>query len=122
MALQGPPDGYERAGQPSRSLAVQDAGSRFASSVGFSSDEFPISVTGSRFGYGPSTSTADSTFRLHLASDLQQPLHEVNDCDAGTIENASSRIDSDQPASTISGTPNGSPDWVLRSKRLMSEI
>jgi hypothetical protein len=37
------------------------------------------------------------------------------------IGNASSRIDSDPPACTISGTPNGSPDLVFRSKRLMSE-
>jgi hypothetical protein len=37
------------------------------------------------------------------------------------IGNASSRIDPDPSTCTISGTPNGSPNLVFRSKRLMSK-
>jgi len=37
------------------------------------------------------------------------------------IGNASPRLNSDPPACTISGTPNGSPDLVFRSKLSMRE-
>jgi hypothetical protein len=37
------------------------------------------------------------------------------------LAGSSSRIDSGPAACTISGTPNGSPDLVFRSNRLISE-
>jgi hypothetical protein len=60
-------------------------------------------------------------FGLTQIGDLQQPFHSADDCDAGGNRKRVVAPGFQPGDSATFGTPNGSPDLVFRSKRLMSE-